>query len=106
MPWDEAEWDRELLAFTRGLIQMRTRHHVLSNGTFRPLTADNRSRTIVFERRDRTSRAVVALNDGYRAHSVHAEDFSVHLGPGEWVIEIEEKGTPKMRYESGSELRF
>jgi alpha-glucosidase len=100
MPWDESQWDHELLDFTRSLIRMRGNHRVLSNGKFRALAADNRSRTIVFERTGPKARATIALNDGYHAHTVEAGDFSAKLGPGEWVVEIEDKGSPKVTYNS------
>jgi hypothetical protein len=96
----ESQWDHELLDFTRSLIRMRGNHRVLSNGKFRALAADNRSRTIVFERTGPKARATIALNDGYHAHTVEAGDFSAKLGPGEWVVEIEDKGSPKVTYNS------
>lgn len=88
MEWDAAKWDRDLLATVRALAAFRAAHPALQKGRYRPLAADNRSRTVVFERVLPRARAVVAVNDGYHAFRGNG----VSLRPGGWEIRVEGKG--------------
>ncbi|MFN8510452.1 MAG: alpha-amylase family glycosyl hydrolase [Deinococcaceae bacterium] len=39
MPWDEAQWDRDLWSYTRHLVELRTSKRALQQGNFRLLAA-------------------------------------------------------------------
>ena len=98
--WDESKWDHGLLDLVRMLIRLRRETPALANGTYRPLFADNRSRTLAFERAlveqgDGVAgrgtvgdRVIVALNDGCHPCSVRIEGFEppIELDLGEWRI--------------------
>lgn len=92
MIWDESQWDGELLEHVRTLVDLRRKHPVLVLGDFRPLFADNRSRTLVFERRMRGARAVVALNDGYHPCNLTVGGLRLRIKPGEWRVLIPHNG--------------
>ncbi|MFG0328593.1 MAG: alpha-amylase family glycosyl hydrolase [Phycisphaerales bacterium] len=88
--WDESTWDRELLDHVRSLIALRRDHPVLATGEFKPLYADNRTRTLAYEMRDerRGERAVIALNDGYRSASIelNGDPGRIDLDAGAWRV--------------------
>lgn len=95
MPWDEGEWNAGVLEHVRKLSALRAAHPALWRGGWRPLFADNRSRTAAFERMDREcgERIVVALNDGYQPARVEAAEIkALKLKAGEWLIGRIEKG--------------
>ncbi|GAB4324206.1 MAG: cyclomaltodextrinase [Candidatus Sumerlaeia bacterium] len=89
MPWNEAQWDGDLLAHVRRLSELRRTHAALWRGTWRPLFADNRSRTLAFERADDETgeRLLVALNDGYQPVRVRLPGGrTFRMKPGAWRI--------------------
>ncbi|MEK8023388.1 MAG: glycoside hydrolase family 13 protein [Candidatus Hydrogenedentota bacterium] len=94
MEWDESKWDRGIFDHVKSLAKLRREHPVLATGGFTPLFADNRSRAFAFERTDRASRAVIALNDGYLPGCFHDQGTDWTLDPGSWRIEITEKHHP------------
>ena len=59
-PWDESKWDKDLLSYVKGLIELRKQHSALRRGDFRRLwSADG---TYVFSRSLEEETFVVALN--------------------------------------------
>lgn len=61
-PWDEAAWDKELLAWVKRAIALRHAHPALRRGRFEPLYATDD--VCAFGRRLDEERAVVAFNAG------------------------------------------
>lgn len=61
-PWDEATWDKELLAWVKRAIALRHAHPALRRGRFEPLYATDD--VCAFGRRLEDERAVVAFNAG------------------------------------------
>ncbi len=66
-PWDESEWDVELLAAHRELIALRHTHPALRAPGYRHVSAAGH--LYVFERFDDTEQLVVAVNAGDEAAS-------------------------------------
>ncbi len=107
MDWNEATWDREIFDHVCALIQLRRSYPALAIGGYRPLAADNRSRTLVFERSGPGEDAwkaasasgsamlgsvagaeesiIVALNDGYQPGRVRIAEAGIDavLEPGQ-----------------------
>lgn len=92
MIWDRRRWDLELLEHVRELNALRRENPVLMRGSFAQLAADNRSRTLVFERRTASARAVVGVNDGHHAFRYQGDGFRMDLPPGCWQLLIESRG--------------
>lgn len=63
MIWDERLQNRELLAYYKKLIRARREISALRRGTYRTVVADDRLGVFGFERRDKSSAAVVLLNN-------------------------------------------
>ena len=61
-PWDEREWDHDLLAYFKRCIALRKAFPALRRGAFTPLSASGS--TYVFQRRLHDQTLVVALNAG------------------------------------------
>lgn len=59
-PWDESQWDRDLLTYHQRLIGLRRAHPALSGGEFLPIfAAEGR---VAFVRRQSGDRAVILIN--------------------------------------------
>lgn len=86
IPWDENEWDQKVWQLTRDLIALRKSHRVFAEGSYRGLYADNRSRTICFERWLPGARALVSVNDGYQPSRFRIDQEVFDLAPGAWKI--------------------
>ncbi len=86
IPWDEREWDQGVMGTVKRLIALRKDNPVLVEGSFRPLYADNRSRTLAFERVSPDARAVVAVNDGYHGSRFRIGTEAFDLDAGEWRV--------------------
>ena len=68
MPWDESEWDKDLLDFHRRAIAIRRGSHALQQGGFQLLHASGD--LVAFQRRSRQERMIVAAwrgDDGMKA---------------------------------------
>jgi len=86
--WDASTWDRDLLAWYRDLIHLRTRHPALTDGGFRWLhTATD---VVLFERAHPDETIIVLA--ARRTHppipcSLHMTDLlgSQHLAPGDSI---------------------
>lgn len=92
--WDESTWDRELFAHVQRLTGLRRRFPAALGSdprTFIPRVTDNRTRTLMFERRalDSSVRAIVAINDGYEACEIDDAAGGFRIAPGEWLIRVE-----------------
>ncbi|MCD4685559.1 MAG: alpha-amylase [Anaerolineae bacterium] len=59
-PWDEGQWDQELLDFVKQVIQLRKTHVALRRGVYRTLLAEGE--LYVYERVYEDERCVVAFN--------------------------------------------
>jgi alpha-glucosidase len=92
MIWQPRKWDRGLLEHIMLLARLRREYPVLAHGQFVPLAADNRSRSVAFERRDGRSRALVALNDGYHPWRFRFPTLPIHLNPGQGCIHVWDSG--------------
>jgi cyclomaltodextrinase / maltogenic alpha-amylase / neopullulanase len=62
-PWDERDWQQDLLAFVRQSIAIRHEHRVLRTGDYRTLQADGRTNLYAFARSDQEAVAIVLLNN-------------------------------------------
>ncbi|MCB9420141.1 MAG: maltodextrin glucosidase [Ardenticatenaceae bacterium] len=65
MIWDESQWDHDLLAFYRRLIQLRKESSVLQTGGFQILAVE--ADTLVFQRMGENGRILVAAHRGEKA---------------------------------------
>jgi cyclomaltodextrinase len=63
-PWDEARWDRDLMAFFRRAIALRHQHPALRHGRYLRLHADDRHGVYAFARQGEGEPLVVVLNNG------------------------------------------
>ncbi|MEK9139214.1 MAG: glycoside hydrolase family 13 protein, partial [Bacteroidota bacterium] len=70
MIWDEKKQDGKLLAYLKGLIQLRNTHRVLRRGTYEPLMTNDKSDVYAFVRRGENDAAVVALNRSGKEQSI------------------------------------
>ena len=66
MPWDEADWDLELLAFVRALVRLRTRSPALQSGGFQVLEAGEDSLAFLRDTDDEQAIVVVARGSAAR----------------------------------------
>ncbi len=57
MPWNEAEWDRDLLAFYKKMVRLRRETAVLQTGGFQLLLCEED--TFAYQRESATERAIV-----------------------------------------------
>jgi cyclomaltodextrinase / maltogenic alpha-amylase / neopullulanase len=82
-PWDESEWDTELLDAHRQLIALRHSHPALRTANYREVAADGH--LYVFERFDNSERLLVAVNAGDDAASAEVGHHSLDIlwGAGE-----------------------
>ncbi|MEZ4643472.1 MAG: alpha-amylase family glycosyl hydrolase, partial [Chloroflexota bacterium] len=64
MPWDEADWNHDLLAFYKDVIKLRRETAVLQNGGFQLLLLE--ADTFAYQREDATSYAIVIAHRGER----------------------------------------
>ncbi len=74
-PWDEALWDRDLLAFFRRVIRLRHDHSALRRGRYLRLHADDRHGVYAFARQGSEETLIVVLNNGTTACEM---DVPVH----------------------------
>lgn len=66
-PWDETQWQHDLLEFVRQTTAMRNQYPVLRTGDYRTLAADAGANLYAFARTDADSVAIVLLNNHYHA---------------------------------------
>jgi cyclomaltodextrinase / maltogenic alpha-amylase / neopullulanase len=76
-PWDEAQWNTELLAWTRRCLALRRAEPLLRSGGTGIVAAEGRA--LAFERADGDGRLAVALNPGPTSVSLLA---GRHAAPG------------------------
>jgi len=83
-PWDEDEWDTDLLSFYRAATALRHRHEVLRTGRVEVLRATGR--TLVVRRTLGDQTAIVAFNAGSTAADVEVEaaDFPATTLSSAW----------------------
>lgn len=74
MPWDESEWDHDLLAFTRAWVGLRRSHDALQSGGYQLLYAEGD--TLAFLRQSATQRLV------FVGHRGAAAEVTLPLWPG------------------------
>lgn len=77
-PWDESRWDQDLLAYTKGLIQLRKAHSALRRGSFERLAAADGC--YAFGRRLDDERIIVAFNAGEKPHQLEIARGDFTLG--------------------------
>ncbi|MBN1978175.1 MAG: DUF3459 domain-containing protein [Anaerolineae bacterium] len=63
-PWDEARWDRDLLAWFRRAIALRKAHPALRRGRYLRLLADDAASVYAFARQGEGEALAVVLNNG------------------------------------------
>ncbi|HVM29325.1 MAG TPA: glycoside hydrolase family 13 protein [Candidatus Limnocylindrales bacterium] len=73
-PWDESNWDHDLLGFVKGVVALRHQQPVLRHGGYRTLAAEGDA--VAYARDGDGSAAIVLLNAG-RGEST----ISIELGP-------------------------
>lgn len=79
MIWDEAQQDQDLLTAMKKLIKMRRNNPVFAAGAFEVLKVDLRN-VFAFERRDKSSIAVVVLNNGVKDVTVDGKTIMAQSG--------------------------
>jgi cyclomaltodextrinase / maltogenic alpha-amylase / neopullulanase len=62
MPWDSAQWNKDIFEFTQKVVAARKRIVALRRGDFQVL--ETKGMAVLFERATASSRALVALNAG------------------------------------------
>ncbi len=83
-PWDESDWDMELLTAHRDLIALRHTHSALRGPGYEHVTADGH--LYVFARFDNNERLVVAVNAGDEPASAQVDgDLALLWGNGEFT---------------------
>lgn len=83
MPWDEAEYDMDLLEFYRRSITLRHQYSALRTGSFRFLHAKSGDMRIAYERQDEQAHFVITMNAGKRERVLELK-----LPAGEWINDI------------------
>jgi cyclomaltodextrinase len=63
-PWDEDNWDRDLLAFVRRAVALRHNHRALRHGHYVRLHADGEKNVYAFARQADQETMVVVMNNG------------------------------------------
>lgn len=87
LPWDTPDkWDHETLGLVRALGRLRHASPALRTGSFKAVAADNRSRTVVYDRTLGAERVRVVVNDGYHPFRKRIGGEVVSAAPGEWSI--------------------
>jgi cyclomaltodextrinase / maltogenic alpha-amylase / neopullulanase len=71
MPWNENEWNHDLLGFMQSAVRLRRDTPALQYGTYRTLVA--RGMTFAFERHLETGSAIVVLNADTHEHRMTLE---------------------------------
>ncbi len=79
-PWDESDWDRDLLAFVKRCIALRKAHPALRRGTYHRLYAQNG--VYVFGRQLDGDALVIALNATSAIRSIDAPLDALGLEEG------------------------
>ncbi len=79
-PWDEADWDMDLLAAHRDLIALRHGHPALRSPGYRHLSTAGH--LYVFERYDDSERLVIAVNAGDEPATASVDVDSLLWGNG------------------------
>jgi len=92
MLWDTSKQDIDLKLHVKKLIEIRKKYNALFSGEFKPIFADNRSRTLIFEMRKEDESAVVGLNDGYCSCFVGSGKDNLKLNPSDSFIKIKKSG--------------
>lgn len=99
MPWDERDWDRELLETTRSLIHTRHAHPALRRGTFEPLMTFNG--VYVYRRALGRDEAIVVLNPREARSGLR-----IPLGPSTSAVEYREEKTGRIYHAESGFLRL
>ncbi|HEY8346084.1 MAG TPA: glycoside hydrolase family 13 protein [Symbiobacteriaceae bacterium] len=68
MPWDESQWNHDLLSLVKKLCRIRSNHPALRRGDFRTLCCQER--TYVFSRTLQDDTVIVAINAGFQKESL------------------------------------
>jgi alpha-glucosidase len=90
MPWDEAAWNRDLLAYYTALIKLRRESAALIEGAFEELYAD--VGTIAYQRQAQTERLIVIGSRDARA-SFALEAVCAGLADGDTFRDVLSGGT-------------
>ncbi|OPA76063.1 alpha-glycosidase [Paenibacillus selenitireducens] len=83
MPWDDSEYDLDLLGFYQRTIALRHRYSALRTGSFKFLYAKEDDTRIAYERQDDESHFMIMMNVKKKERVIQ-----LALPAGEWVDEI------------------
>lgn len=82
MPWNPAQWNQDLRAYYKRLIEIRMSHPVLRHGVFRSLMRHNDNRTFAYLREDATSKVMVVMNNNSNAQDIAVNTAAVSVPDG------------------------
>ena len=71
MIWDSAKQNQDLLKLYKDMIKIHRAHPALQRGSYRPISADDKTKIIVFEREYQGERVLVVINTGDEAQTLN-----------------------------------
>jgi neopullulanase len=95
-PWDEARWDKDLLAFSKSVIALRRTHPALRRGTYNRLYAEEG--VYVFARYYQDETVIIALNAGETDEEIKFSTSAISL-PDETLTPL--MGSTQARVQGG-----
>jgi len=69
-PWDQAQWNHDLLSFTRRAVALRHQHPALHRGRYVTLHSDDQHNIYAFARQSEEETLVVILNNGKKSYAL------------------------------------
>ncbi|HEY9722594.1 MAG TPA: glycoside hydrolase family 13 protein [Oscillatoriaceae cyanobacterium] len=88
MVWRPNPQQQDFFAHLKRLTGLRKQHPVFATGAIRFLHADNRSRTLAYERFDARERALVLLNFGPFEQHVDVNGTGYRLAAHDWEVHL------------------
>lgn len=70
-PWDEAKWDKDLLAYAKACIALRTEHSPLRQGEYKRIYAEGE--VMAFSREQNGEKIITVFNVANEERTVHLE---------------------------------
>lgn len=82
MPWNSAQYNPDLQAYYKRLIQLRNQLPVLRRGSFRSIMRHNDNRTFAYVREDQQNRVIVVMNNHTRTQDIAIDTRRVNVPDG------------------------
>ncbi len=88
MPWDEKDWDQDLLQYYRKLIKVYRESSVLRRGEYQTIYKDEATRIFAYKRFTETEQVVVVLNNSIDDQKMIIELTEYGFAPESPVAEL------------------